>query len=238
MKLEITVSLLWEEKDKMCENRGDEMERKLLTLNIGRPNLHVWKGRTENSAIAKKGIEEVLLTKNGFKGDYVANREFHGGPERAVCLYPYEHYWQWEQEFNQTFRMPAFGENICAENMLEEDVYIGDTFTLGDAVIQVSQGRIPCSTISKHNHVDSLLGRIVETGYTGYFFRVLQEGIVTTSSKLTLIDRQQEKFSVLRGNQLMFHDRKNREAIEEFLEVKELAEVWRGKFLKTLESLK
>ena len=69
--------------------------------------------------------------------------------------------------------------------------------------------------------MDSLLGRIVETGYTGYFFRVLQEGIVTTSSKLTLIDRQQEKFSVLRGNQLMFHDRKNREAIEEFLEVKD-----------------
>ncbi|KOP82976.1 MOSC domain-containing protein [Cytobacillus solani] len=212
------------------------MEQKLLSLNIGRPNLHVWKRKTENSAIAKKGIEEVLLTKNGFIGDYVANREFHGGPERAVCLYPYEHYWQWEQEFNQTLCNPAFGENISVENMLEENVYIGDTFTLGDAIIQVSQGRIPCSTISKHNRVDSLLRRIVETGYTGYFFRVLQEGTITKNSKLTLIDRKQEKFSVLKGNQLMFHDRKNREAIEEFLEIKELAEVWREKFLRMLEN--
>ncbi|WP_102275018.1 MOSC domain-containing protein [Cytobacillus massiliigabonensis] len=211
------------------------MERKLLTLNIGRPNLHVWKGITENSAIAKKGIEEVQLSKNGFIGDSVANREFHGGPERAVCLYPYEHYLLWEKEFNQTFRKPAFGENICVENMLEEDIYIGDTFSLGEAIVQVSQGRIPCSTISKHNRVDSLLGRIVETGYTGYFFRVLQEGIVTKSSQLSLIDRKQEKFSVLRGNQLMFHDRKNYVAIKEFLQVEELAGVWREKFLKALE---
>ncbi|MFE8695938.1 MOSC domain-containing protein [Cytobacillus sp. FJAT-53684] len=212
------------------------MQAKLLTLNIGRPNLHVWKGKTENSAIAKKGIEEVLLTKNGFKGDYVANREFHGGPERAVCLYPHEHYLQWEKEFNQSFRTPAFGENISVENMLEKDIYIGDTYSLGEAIVQVSQGRIPCSTISKHNRVDSLLGRIVETGYTGYFFRVLQEGVVTEESCLTLIDRKQEEFSVLRGNQLMFHDRKNKSVIEEFLQVEELAKVWKDKFVKGLEN--
>ncbi|MBP2239545.1 MOSC domain-containing protein YiiM [Cytobacillus eiseniae] len=211
------------------------MERKLLSLNIGRANLHVWKGKTENSAIGKKGIEEAVLKKNGFIGDYVANREFHGGPERAVCLYPYEHYLLWEKEYNQTFRMPAFGENICVENMLEKDVYIGDTFSFGDAIIQVSQGRIPCSTISKHNRIDSLLGRIVETGFTGYFFRVLQEGEVTDKSNLTLIDRKQENFSVLNGNMLMFHDRKNKKAIEEFLQIEELAIVWREKLLRMLE---
>jgi MOSC domain-containing protein YiiM len=212
------------------------MERKLLTLSIGRPNLHVWKGKTENSAIAKKGIEEVLLTKNGFKGDYVANREYHGGPDRAVCLYPYEHYIQWEKEFNQSLNWPAFGENICVENMLEKDVHIGDTYSLGDAIIQVSQGRIPCATISKHNRLDRLLGRIVETGYTGYFFRVLQEGIVTKSSSLKLLDRKQEKFSVLKGNHLMFHDQKNRKEMEEFLQVEELAKVWKEKFQKRLEN--
>ena len=212
------------------------MEKEIMTLNIGRPNLHIWKGKTENSAIAKKGINEALLTKNGFEGDYVANREFHGGPERAVCLYPYEHYWQWEEEFKQSLSMPAFGENICVEKMLEKDVYIGDIYALGNAIIQVSQGRIPCATISKHNRIDPLLRRIVETCYTGYFFRVIQEGMVTNDSKLALIDRKQEKFSVLRGNQLMFHDRTNREAIEEFLQVKELAAVWREKFSRILES--
>ncbi|MBU8877993.1 MOSC domain-containing protein [Bacillus sp. FJAT-29790] len=210
------------------------MERKIIALNIGRAGLHLWKGTTEKSAIGKKRVNEAHLTKNGFRGDFVANREVHGGPERAVCLYPFEHYQQWEREFNKSFQLPAFGENVCVENMLERDVYIGDTYSFGEAIIQVSQGRIPCATISKHNREDKLLKRVVETGYTGYFFRVLQEGLVCEDSYLKLLDRTQEKFSVLTGNHIMFYNRQNRKVIEEFLEVEELAEVWRVKFINTL----
>jgi MOSC domain-containing protein YiiM len=212
------------------------MERKLVTLNIGRPNLYQYNGITENSAIRKKQVDEVHLTKNGFIGDGVANREVHGGPERAVCLYPFEHYEQWKKEFGKEFQMPAFGENITVKNMLEQDVYIGDTYSIGEAIIQISQGRIPCATISKHNHVDELLGRVVETGYTGYFFRVLKEGTVNINDELNLIDRTQKQFSVMKGNKLMFHDRTNREDIEEFLQINELAQVWKDKFEKILNS--
>ncbi|QED48211.1 MOSC domain-containing protein [Cytobacillus dafuensis] len=210
------------------------MERKIITLNIGRPNLHRWNGMTVNSAIRKKLVEEVMLTKEGFIGDAVANREFHGGPDRAVCLYPYEHYEFWEKEFNKPLESPAFGENICVQNMLEKDVYIGDIFSLGKAIVQVTQGRIPCAAISKHNDVDQLLRRVVETGFTGYLFRVIEEGIVDIDSNFELIDRKQEKFSVLTGNHLMFHDRKNRKAIEEFIQLEELAEDWKTKFTKAL----
>ncbi|KAB2338109.1 MOSC domain-containing protein [Cytobacillus depressus] len=210
------------------------MGERILALNIGRPNLHLWNGMTVNSAIGKKPIEEVMLTKDGFTGDSVGNREFHGGRDRAVCFYPYEHYEQWEREFQKPLKSPAFGENICAANYLEKDVYIGDIFSLGDAIIQVSQGRIPCASISKHNRVDQLLSRVVETGYTGYFFRVLQEGLVNAESQLLLIDRKQEKFSVLTGNQIMFHKHNNREAIEEFSQVEELAEVWKSKLIKKI----
>ncbi|MBS4193024.1 MOSC domain-containing protein [Bacillus sp. FJAT-49705] len=210
------------------------MERGIITLNIGRPNLHRWNGMTVNSAIRKKRVEEVMLTMEGFIGDGVANREFHGGPDRAVCLYPYEHYEQWEKEFNKPLESPAFGENICVKNMLEKDVYIGDTFSLGKAIVQVTQGRIPCATISKHNDMDQLLRRVVETGFTGYFFRVIEEGNVDINSSFEIIERKQEKFSVLTGNQLMFHDRKNRQAIEEFIQFEELAEVWKNKFAKLL----
>ncbi len=211
------------------------MERKVLGLTIGRPNLYVWNGVTYNSAIKKAVTKEALLTKNGFKGDHVANRDVHGGPERAVCLYPFEHYKQWEIEFNKTIKKPGFGENISVENMLEQDIYIGDIFSVGDAIIQVSQGRIPCSTISKHNREGDLLRRVVETGFTGYFFRVLQEGMVTETAHFNLLDRKQEMFSVLKGNQLLFHNRQSKKEIEEFLEIKELANVWREKLLQLLK---
>lgn len=212
------------------------MGERILALTIGRANLHLWNGVTINSAIGKKPVTEVMLTKDGFQGDAVGNREVHGGPDRAVCLYPFEHYGKWEDEFQTTLKRPAFGENICVANHLEKDVYIGDIFKLGNAVIQVSQGRVPCASISKHNDVQPLLSRVVETGYTGYFFRVLEEGKVNEDSSLELIDRKQEKFSVLSGNQLMFHDRNNLEAIKELIEIDELAEVWRNRLKKALVS--
>lgn len=208
--------------------------REIIALSIGKPKKHSWKNNEEISGIGKERINSAFLTKEGFLGDGVANTDFHGGPDRAVCLYPYEHYGMWEKEFKKTFSPPSFGENICAGNMLEKDVFIGDTFSLGESVIQITQGRIPCSTISKHNGEDRLLGRIVETCFTGYFFRVLKEGTVTGDSVLRLEGRKQEKVSVLQGNFIMFHDRKNLKAIEELLQIEALADVWREKLEKAL----
>ncbi|WP_409973687.1 MOSC domain-containing protein [Bacillus sp. Bva_UNVM-123] len=205
------------------------MEGKMRSLMIGRSNLFLWNGLTYNSAIQKKKVTEAMLTKDGFQGDKVANRAVHGGPDRAVCLYPLEHYKQWENEFNKAFQIPAFGENISVEHMLEQDIYIGDIFSLGDAIIQVSQGRIPCATISNFNREARLLHRVVETGFTGYLFRVLQEGMVPENSSITLVERRQNKYSVLKGNKLLFHDRKNKQEIEEFIQIKELADVWKIK---------
>ncbi|UOE57901.1 MOSC domain-containing protein [Bacillus sp. CMF12] len=210
------------------------MMKEIITLSIGKPKKHSWKNREEISGIGKEKIESAFLTKDGFLGDGVANTDFHGGPDRAVCLYPFEHYGMWEKEFKKTFCPPAFGENICAGNMLEKDVFIGDIFSLGESAIQITQGRIPCSTISKHNEEGRLLGRIVETCFTGYFFRVLKEGTVTAGSVLKLEERKQEKVSVLQGNFIMFHDRKNHKAIEELLRIEELADVWREKLEKAL----
>ncbi|WP_180955670.1 MULTISPECIES: MOSC domain-containing protein [Bacillus] len=207
----------------------------IISLSVGEPKDFRWQGREEKSAICKKPIQEVLLTKEGFIGDGVANHEFHGGPERAVCLYPFEHYSLWEKEFKIPLQLPAFGENITIAGMTEADVYIGNIYKLGTAVVQISQGRVPCSTISKHNAIDELLKRIVDTGYTGYFFRVLEEGMVFENSHMQLVEENEKKVSILFANQTLFHDRKNKEAIEKILEVEELASVWHEKLKRELQ---
>ncbi|GLB59436.1 MOSC domain-containing protein [Cytobacillus sp. NCCP-133] len=211
-----------------------ELVRKFISLSVGKPKEHKWKNKLELSGISKEKIENAFLTKEGFIGDGVANTEFHGGPDRAVCLYPYEHYQMWGKEFNKSFTPPSFGENICVSNMLEKEVFIGDIFSLGESLVQITQGRIPCSTISKHNGEDTLLGRIVVTGYTGYFFRVLEEGRVAFDSELKLVERKQKRVSVLQANYILFHGRKNRKAVEELLEVQELAGIWKKKLKKIL----
>jgi MOSC domain-containing protein YiiM len=209
---------------------------KIISLNVGLPKEHILKGKEEQTGIGKQPVESIELNKISFANDGVAHTEFHGGVDRAVCLYPFEHYRLWENEFEQKLQIPAFGENLTATNMLEKDVFIGDTFSVGSAIVQVTQGRIPCSMISKFNGIN-LLGRIVESGFTGYFFRVLVEGTITTDSEIELIERTQEKVTVLQANQIMFHDRKNEKAIKEILEIDELASVWRKKLEDMLEKI-
>jgi MOSC domain-containing protein YiiM len=205
----------------------------ILYLNVGKPELKTWNGKQERSAIEKKRVTQALLTKESFQGDGVAATEFHGGPDRAVCFYPAEHYPKWSVEFGKELAPPTFGENISAPGMLEADIYIGDTFKLGESVIQVTQGRIPCSKISKNNQIDMLLKRVVETSYTGYFFRVLQEGMVYEDSEIIFLERIQNNFSVLRANEIYFHQKKDYQSIEELIEIEELAEDWK----KNLEKL-
>ena len=132
----------------------------------------------------------------------------------------------------------AFGENITVTNMLERDVCIGDTYQLGEAIIQVTQARVPCSTISKRLGIPGILPRIVATGFTGYLCRVLQEGTVRKDSKITLLERPSNNVSVLFSNEIYFHNRKDKDAIEKILSVPELADVWRGQLEDRLAKLK
>ena len=190
-----------------------------------------------DTGICKETIQEAFLTKEGFRGDGVADLRYHGGPDRAVCVYPHEHYGLWEQEFGSSLPPSAFGENITVTNMVEQDVCIGDIFRLGDAVIQITQGRIPCSTITKRTNMPSLLKRMIETGYTGYLCRVLEEGMATSDSNITLLEPHPKQVSILFGNEIYFHQHKNIEGIQKVLDVQELANEWRESLGKRLEKL-
>lgn len=214
--------------------KGVEIMAQILYLNVGMPEHRNWNGKQEVSAIGKKGVTQAFLSKESFQGDGVAATEFHGGPDRAVCFYPVEHYQQWSAEFEKSINPPTFGENISASGMMEKDVYIGDIYRLGDATVQVSQGRIPCSKISKNNEIDKLLKRVVETGYTGYFFRVIEEGMVYGDSDISLLERQQEDVSILVANEIYFHRRKDHRAIETLLGIEGLAEAWKKELKKLL----
>ncbi|WHY88665.1 MOSC domain-containing protein [Neobacillus novalis] len=190
-----------------------------------------------DTGICKQTIEEAHLTKDGFLGDGVADLRNHGGPDRAVCVYPYEHYLLWEKEFANPLPSSTFGENLTVTNMLEKNVYIGDVFRLGEAVIQITQGRIPCSTISKRTNNPFLLKRMVQTGFTGYLCRVLEEGIVRNDSQISLLESHPKKVSILYGNEIYFHKQKDVEGIKRILAVEELANEWKELLVNRLNNL-
>lgn len=205
---------------------------------IGMPEkLSYGEGKEMLTAICKKPVKQAFLTKAGFEGDGVADTKHHGGPDRAVCIYPYEHYARWEQEFGIGLPPAAFGENLTLTNMLEENIHIGDVMRIGEAVVQVTQGRVPCNTIDRRLEMAPFLKAMVKTGYTGYLCRVLEEGMVASGDQAELIERDPKGVSVLYANNVNFHQPKNAEAIQQVLEAGALAAEWRDWLTKRLVKL-
>ncbi|MEJ8776566.1 MOSC domain-containing protein [Pseudogracilibacillus sp. ICA-222130] len=205
-----------------------QKEREIIDFAVGLPKeMKYAENKHMRTGICKQSIEEAYLTKEGFSGDGVADLRHHGGPDRAVCVYPHEHYQFWKMEFGQSLPKSNFGENITVSNMLEKDTYFGDVYRLGEAFIQITQSRIPCSTITKRTKNPLLLKRMIETGYTGYLCRVLEEGIVRSDSKITLEERHPHQVSVLFGNEVYFRGHHDVEGMKKILSVEALADEWK-----------
>ena len=207
----------------------------IIYLSKGLPKSSVYKDEAYVSGIWKEPCNELIVGFNEINGDQVANPEYHGGSDRVICVYPFEHYAHWESVFGEALTPSAFGENLTVAGMKEDEVCIGDVFQIGEAVLQVSQGRYPCSTINKRNNNNLLLKRIIETGYTGYFFRVLEEGKITANSQMKKLTSHPDQITVSSIHHLYFHETSpSMERIEKIMAVEELAAPWK-KYLLDLK---
>ncbi|MDF9463921.1 MOSC domain-containing protein [Bacillus thuringiensis] len=210
-------------------------EYRLLSLNIGLPKEVTYGGKVIHTGINKKQVKEpVYLSFVKFNGDGQADLVHHGGVDKAVCVYTGDHYPYWEKELNQDFVYGAFGENITVSGMREEDVCIGDTFELGEAIVQVTQPRQPCFKLAKKYNIPKLPLYFQETGYTGFYFRVLKEGWVSSVDTLKRLQSDPKGVSVAFANRIMHKEKQNIEGVKRILEVNALSNSWRKSFEKRI----
>ncbi len=138
----------------------------------------------------KQPVKTVLeLGREGFVGDQQADRRVHGGPEKAVHLYPTRHYAKLASRFPDAAAqlvVGSLGENIAAAEFDENDVRIGDIWRLGGALLQVCQPRNPCWKIDERFASDGIAAFIAEHGLTGWYFSVVTPGRVTPGDHLEL----------------------------------------------------
>lgn len=148
------------------------------------------------SAIGKVQVDGALaLGPLGLEGDQQAEKVIHGGPDRALCHYPREHYAFWAARFPEQaerFTAPAFGENLSTEGLTEHNVFIGDIFRWGEALIQVTQPRSPCFKLNFHFAIPDMASQMQESGRVGWLYRVISPGQVATDAPLELVSRLSE----------------------------------------------
>ena len=206
------------------------------SLNIGLPKKEVFYGKEITTGMCKRPVSVPLrLKKRGFDGDGVADTKNHGGVDKAVCVYSLDHYPYWEETLGIRLPAAAFGENLSVSNLAEDTVCIGDVFQLGTAAVQITQPRQPCNTLATRYGRNDLVKLVVTSGFTGFYFRVLQEGIVEMGTSLVLMEKNPQEISVAFANRIFHHDRKNREGIEAVLGVSALSKSWQSSLQRLRE---
>ena len=160
------------------------------------------------SAIAKHPLAgEVRIGELGIEGDEQGDLRVHGGIDKAVHHYPFEHYASWRDEMgaHPMLEAPgAFGENISTQGLTEATVCLGDRFELGDVLLEVSQGRQPCWKLNDRFDVPDMARRVQDTGRSGWYYRVLHAGHAQAGDTLTLIERPHPGWPLARLAALLY----------------------------------
>jgi MOSC domain-containing protein YiiM len=163
---------------------------RLVSLNVSLPEEVVWRGRGVRTAFFKKPVVgPVFLSTLHLDGDGVGDPRFHGGREKAVYLYPFEHYAYWEKELRRDDLSPgSFGENFTTEGLLEEEVRIGDSFDVGSARVRVTQPRTPCAKLGMRMGSMAFVRRFAASGRSGFYLAVVREGVVASGEPVVRLD--------------------------------------------------
>lgn len=172
--------------------------------------------RPMRSALNKEKITgHMWLTQTGFTEDEQEYKD-HGGPDKAVCLYSKHNYALWQYDLAELPEYAMFGENLTAQHIDERDVYFGDQFQLGNAILEVSEIREPCWKIQEKYKITNLVKRMSQTCKTGFYFRVIKEGNVPANANLKLLKTadNETKLSVFELNDLYYNDNKNIERLQ------------------------
>jgi MOSC domain-containing protein YiiM len=189
------------------------------------------------SAIGKRQVQGgIMLTPLGLEGDEQAETRFHGGSDRALCHYPREHYAHWAQQFPEqedTFSAPAYGENISTLGMTEQNVYMGDIYRWGGAIIQVTQPRSPCYKLNFHFLINEMSELMQQTGYCGWLYRVISAGIVSEGHPFELLARTSD-VSVAEAIAIAWHMPFDEEQYRRLLSVSGLSASWSKTMLTRL----
>lgn len=169
-------------------------------------------------------------------GDGQADRKNHGGPDKAICVYPKDHWNSWRDVLGPTLFPGAFGENFTTEGSTETEVFLGDIYECGSAVVQVSQPRQPCWKLARRWGIRDLAAEVERSGRTGWYLRVLTLGEVEAPRELVLRERPHPQWSIAEANAIM-HDRKTDwEAARALAACPELSASWRRTLLARVES--
>ena len=212
---------------------------KIVSLNVGLPQLVLRNDEPVSTGIFKEPVAgRVNLRTLNLDGDRQADLSVHGGPEKAVYVYPSEHYDFWKRELPE-MDLPwgMFGENFTTTGLLETQINVGDTFRVGSAEVMVTQPRMPCYKLGIRFGRSDIIKRFLASERSGFYLGVLKEGEVGTGDEFEPVKRDANDIRVNDITRLYTSEKRNAELLRRAIDLEALPESWRDYFRNRLERL-
>lgn len=176
-------------------------------------------------------IGPIMANISGMDGDEQGDLRHHGGPDKAIHAYSTRNLPLWAADLPDQaglFVPGAFGENLVVGGIDESGIGLGDRWLIGVAICEVSQGRQPCWRLNLRFGRPDMAWQVQNTGRTGWYFRVLEPGLIAAGNNGVLLDRPNPHWTIMRVTRLLYFDRLDRDALAEFAALKGLPESWRN----------
>ncbi len=212
---------------------------KIISLNVGLPRLVLRGDEPVSTGIFKEPVAGPVRVRTlNLDGDRQADLSVHGGPYKAVYLYPSEHYSFWKSEFPE-MNLPwgMFGENFTSAGLLESETNIGDKFRAGSAELMVTQPRMPCYKLGLRFGRADILKRFLASERTGFYLSVLKEGEVGAGDELELIEKNPSGVTVVDVTRLYSSEKHNVDLLKRAIATEALPESWRTYFHERLNRI-
>lgn len=212
---------------------------KLRSVNISGLTQVMYQGELVSTGIFKRPVAgPVTVGDIQIAGDRQADLINHGGADKAVYGYPWEHYARWAVELaRDDFEPGQFGENLTTEGVFESELSVGDRLRVGSVLLEVSQPRMPCYKLNIRMKSPAFSKVFLKSGLVGFYFRVLEKGVLQAGDEITLTPTDHERITITETVETRFFDNRNLAAIERILRNPALAEVWRQDFETLLARL-
>ncbi len=171
---------------------------KILSISVGRPREVESRGKRVLTSIFKEPVAGGVWARTlNLDGDEQSDLSVHGGPDKAVYVYPSEHYAYWRAQL-PGIELPwgAFGENLTSEGLSETAVHIGDLVSIGAAEFVVTQPRLPCFKLGIRFGRLDMVRRFQQSGRTGFYLAVRREGVIAAGDEVRLVPGEQHGVSV------------------------------------------
>jgi len=210
----------------------DRPAGRLMSVNVGLPQDVAWHGQTVHTAVWKQPVEGPRLVRQlNIDGDGQGDLAGHGGPNRAVFVYQLESYEYWQQQLGRDdFTYGQFGENFTVRGLADDQVCIGDRFSIGDALFEVTQPRVTCYRVGIRMNDARMPAMLVSHHRPGFYLRVLREGAVQAGDQIVKVAAGPEAMTVAEIDALLYLPGHPREQVLRALRIPALSDGWQASF--------